>query len=128
MGRSTPRTAFSRVLLPAPLGPRTVTISPRCTVRSTSMIVGVSPYPAASPATVSAAGSAPVSPAAAPAAASRPREPLPSEIRTDNLLVPAEFRHRPGGQQLSLRHDDHGVADSLHRAELVLHHQHGQAA
>src|SRR6266568_3450324 len=101
MGRITPRTALSSVLLPAPFGPRTVTISPRWTVRSTSVIVGVSPYPAARPATVSVARTS----------------SLANEVGIDDLLVVAELGHRPGREHLALGHHDHRVAHPLDRAE-----------
>src|SRR5215211_5575734 len=71
-----PETALSSVVLPAPFGPSSDTTSPAPTRRSTPCSTAILPYPASSLLTSSSVSGA--------------------EVGTDDLLVHADLRRRPG--------------------------------
>src|SRR6516164_5306114 len=91
---SSPVTAFSRVLFPAPFGPTTATTSAAPTWMLMSWMTGLPPYPAAS-CLMSSSG-------AGRAAAS------PDEVGIEDLPLGSQLRHRPGRDGRALGHDDHG--------------------
>src|SRR5689334_4283809 len=108
-----PTRLLSSVLLPAPLGPITATISDGPTAIETSRITGTPPYPDVIPsarrlgAGRSAAGAACLS----------------NKVSVDNLSLPPQAGHGPAADQLPLSHHEHRVAELLDQVELVLHHQ-----
>src|ERR1700694_4563636 len=108
-----PTTAFRKVLLPAPLGPTMVTISPSPTPAEAPVTIGAPPYPALRFSTLRYASGRPDS--------------LADEVGIQDLLPGAHVAHRPLGDDLSLRHHDHRVAHALHHAQLVLDHDHREA-
>src|SRR5260370_30124656 len=87
--RTMPRMAFSRVVLPAPLGPTTHTISPGPTVSSMSWIIGARPYPPVPPVSRSTT--------------SAPRDSSDEET-IDHLLIGTTLLYRTLRAHLSLRH------------------------
>src|SRR5690349_13575270 len=112
-----PTRLLRSVLLPAPLGPITATISPGPTAMDTSRITGSGPYPAVIPCP-RRVGSGRFGVATGC---------LANKVSVDNLSLPPQRRHRPAADQPALRHDEHRVAQRLDQVELVLHHEYGQA-
>src|SRR5437588_9507220 len=115
--RRIPITLLSSVLLPAPLGPITATISPAPTEIDTSCTTGAPPYPDV----IRCAARTGVGRAGAAAGAI-----LSNQVSVNDLPLPPQHRHRPLPDDLPLRHHDHGVAEPLHHVQLVLDHQDGQ--
>src|SRR5215469_11934371 len=114
--RRMPTSAFSRVLLPAPLGPITATISPGPTAIETSRITGALPYPAVTPSALRlGAGRASTS------------RRLSSKVRVHDLSLAPQRPHGSAPDQPSLRHHEHRVAQLLDQVQLVLDHDDGEA-
>src|SRR5579864_2630289 len=113
-----PIRALSRVLLPAPFGPITATISPGPTEIETSRMTGTPPYPAVIASALrsgSGLGSA------------RGSADLSNKVSVDDLPLLSQRRHRSAADQPALRHDEHRVAQLLDEVQLVLDHQDRQA-
>src|SRR5215472_5230472 len=114
--RRIPTSAFNRVLLPAPFGPITATISPGPTAIETSRITGTLPYPAVTPSALRL-GAGRVSTSSC----------LSNKVRVHDLPLAPERRHGSASDQPSLRHHEDRVAELLDQVQLVLDHDDGQA-
>src|SRR5712692_2442069 len=109
-----PTRLLRRVLLPAPLGPITATISPGPTSIDTFLITGTPPYPE-------------VTLVALRIGAGRPSSGTGSadEVSVNNFLLPPEVRHRAAADDPALSHHENRVAQPLDHVQLVLDHQDG---
>src|SRR5690348_9628939 len=107
-----PTRLFRSVLLPAPLGPITATISDGPTATETLRITGTAPYPA-------------VTPSARRLGTGRSSASgiLANKVSVDNLSLSPQAGHGSAADQLSLRHHENGIAQLLDQVELVLDHQ-----
>src|SRR3954447_22019720 len=100
---SRPETARSSVVLPAPFGPSSTTISPAPTERSTPCSTWILPYPASRPATARSGSAA--------------------EIGTHHLAMGTDLGRRPGGELApEIEHGD-AVADVEDEVGVVLDEQ-----
>src|SRR5215472_18256467 len=114
--RRIPTSAFNTVLLPAPFGPITATISPGPTAIETSRITGSPPYPAVTASALRlGAGRIPMSGC------------LSNKVRVHDRPLAPERRHGSAPDQPSLCHDEHRIAQLLDQVQLVLDHDDGQA-
>src|SRR2546425_86640 len=100
-GRSNPITDESVVVLPAPLGPSTPTISPSRTSSETPLTAATPPYRVSSPSTLSTTG-------------------LPSEVGFDDTLVGLDLAGRAFGDLLPEVQDGDPIGDAHHEVHRVL--------
>src|SRR5690348_5283937 len=114
--RRMPTRAFNSVLLPAPFGPMTATISPRPTASETSRMTGTAPYPAVTP-SARRVGSGRATTAGS----------LSNKVSVDHLPLAAQARHGAAADEPPLRHDEDRVAQLLDEVQLVLDHDDRQA-
>src|SRR5438094_10226294 len=107
-GRTRPITESSVVVLPAPLGPRTPTISPTPTSSDTPLTAATLPYRASSPSTLSTRA-------------------LPAEVGLDHARVGLDLGGRSLGDLLAeVQHGD-PVGDAHHEIHRVLDEEDGPA-
>src|SRR5438034_4675354 len=107
-GRTRPITESSVVVLPAPLGPRTPTISPTPTSSDTPLTAATLPYRASSPSTLSTRA-------------------LPAEVGLDHARVGLDLGGRSLGDLLAeVQHGD-PVGDAHHEIHRVLDEEDGLA-
>src|SRR2546429_7228456 len=108
-GRITPARAFSRVDLPDPFGPTTEATAPGATETEMPWMMSPAPYPARMSSARSAAGGS------------------ADKVCLHHLGPGPQGGHRPGGQDGSLGHHDHRIAELVHDGQFVLHHEDGHA-
>src|SRR5262247_493660 len=113
-GWSSPEIVLSVVVLPAPLLPRIVTISPRPTSSPTPLSARISPYATSSDSTLSM----------------RPRSgrgPALAEIGLDHPRVALDLSRWPLGDLLAVVQHSHAVGDLHDHAHVVLDQDDGEA-
>src|SRR5262249_10212172 len=96
--RLTPEIVRLIVDLPAPLGPRTVTISPECTAKSTPRRISVSAYPACTPVSERSGSGMGVS-------CGRALRRASAQISLDDALVSCDLCRRAAGNDAALCED-----------------------
>src|SRR5262245_12958437 len=113
VGWRRPEMVLSVVVLPAPLLPRIVTISPRPTWRATPRSAGISPYETSSDSTLSTVRSA--------------RDcASPAEIRLDDPRARLNLPRRALGDLLAVVQDGHAIGDLHDHAHVVLDQDDGE--
>src|SRR6476619_6557059 len=119
VARSTPEIVRLSVDLPTPFDPRTATISPALTTRSTPCRTSVSPYPACK------------SPTASSALASMLRSQLccrtPAEIGLNDERIRNNFCRRAFGNDAAFGQHEHVFGEAHHRLHHMFDHQDGDA-
>src|SRR5438034_8499204 len=100
-GRTTPARAFSRVDLPDPFGPTTQATAPGATETEMPRMMSPAPYPARTSSARSAADHGAAGGSA-------------DKVRLHHLGAGPQGGHRPGGQDGSLGHHYHRVAELVH--------------
>src|SRR5262245_36509123 len=103
LGSNDPATPRRIVLLPAPLAPIRVTISPSATSKEMSRTAGTSPYASARLSTLSSK--------------------LASEVRLDHARVRLHFARRAFEERQAMVHDKHALGDVHDEVHVVLDHQ-----
>src|SRR5437667_7218850 len=107
-GSMAPATPRRLVVLPAPLAPMRVTISPSATSKEMSRTAGTSPY-----------ASSRVCPSSSK---------FPAKVGRDHRRVALHFARRAFEQRLAVVHDEYAVGDVHHQVHVVLDHHHRDAA
>src|SRR5689334_12970924 len=103
-----PATPRMVVLLPAPLAPIKVTISPSATWNDTPRTAAISPYASSSPCTSSSK--------------------LASEVGLDHARVRLHFARRALDQAQAMIHDEHALRHVHHQVHVVLDHDDGDVS
>src|SRR5262245_58753618 len=119
VARSTPEIVRLSVDLPTPFDPRTATISPAPTIRSTPCRTSVSPYPACKPPTASSALS--------PMLRSQLCRRATAQVRLNDERICNNFCWRAFGNDSTFGQHEHVLGETHHRLHDMLDHQDSDA-
>src|SRR5215472_3307594 len=119
--RTIPEMVRLIVDFPAPFGPSTVTISPRCTAKSTPRRISTPPYPACTPVSESSGSGMRSSRGYAFCCAC-------AQISLDNTRIGGDFLYCPSRDYSPLRENQHILGERCNRLHHMFCHQDCHAA